>query len=121
MKRYVLLLVLLMVVGFIIQKMIITSYYPESNFTLMHTIPLFFILLGGGSILTLHLKPNPSLIVILGIKTIKILFSLAFILLYIVLNGENKTVFLVSFLCYFFIYLGVETWMLSTMNKKTKN
>jgi hypothetical protein len=120
MKRYIVLLLLIMSVGFMIQKLIIVPQIPESNFSLMPLIPLFFVLLGLGSILILTKKPNPSVFVLLGIKSVKILLSLAFILIYVLLINKDKTAFLFSMLAYFITYLLFETWMLSTMNKKTR-
>ena len=118
MKRYILLLMLLMGASFIIQRLIIVSLLPTSDFALMPIIPLFFVILGIVTIKIVYSKPKASVIILLVVKSIKILLSLAFILLYVIFNKENTTAFLISLLVYFIIYLLFETWMLSAINKK---
>jgi hypothetical protein len=58
--------------------------------------------------------------VLLVIKTTKILLTLVFILLYLFFENENINAFLFSLLGYFMLYLLFETRMLSTLNKKTE-
>jgi hypothetical protein len=120
MKRHLVLLLLLMGAGFAIHKLITVFFLPQSSFALMPAIPLFFFVLGFVTVLIVKSKPNTSVILLLGVKTIKILLSLAFILLYMFLQGENSSAFLVSFLAYFILYLLYETWMLATINKNKK-
>lgn len=105
---------------FILQKLIIATQFPSYDFVFMPVIPLFFIVIGIISITILQAKTNASVMVLLVIKTTKILLTLVFILLYILFENENTNVFLFSFLGYFMLYLLFETRMLSTLNKKTE-
>ncbi len=109
-----------MAVGFISQKLLITPHILNSDFALMPAIPLFFTIYGLVAIKIMKAKPNSSVTVLLAVKMLKILLSLGVILVYIIMEGENSTAFLLSYLAYFVIYLVFETWMLSTINKKTK-
>lgn len=119
MKRCLIVLLFLMIGGFFVQKMIIIPQIPSSDFALLPLIPLFYLLVGVLSVFLINSKSFPSVNVTLGVKMVKTLLSLTAILLYMFLQGENPRAFLMSFLAYFVIYLVFETWMLSTMNKKT--
>lgn len=105
--------------GLIVHKFIFLPQIPNGDFTLLPLIPLFFSLLGALSIYIINSKSFPSVNITLGVKMVKTLLSLTVILLYMFLQGENPQAFLMTFLVYFVIYLVFETWMLSTMNKKT--
>lgn len=97
---------------------IIKSCFPEYYFPLLVTIPLFFIIFGSLALHFVYLKPSPSILILMGVKVVKILISLILILLYVFLIKENAVSFLISFLLYFLVYLIFETILLNKFNKK---
>lgn len=118
--RYGSLLIGIMLTAFILQKLLTVTQFPSYDFAFMPVIPLFFIVIGIISIAILQAKTNASVMVLLVIKTTKILLTLVFILLYLFFENENINAFLFSLLGYFMLYLLFETRMLSTLNKKTE-
>ena len=111
-------LVALMAFLFGSQYFVMKYAFPEYIFPLLIAIPLFFILIGFISIRYIYLKPDVSVAMLMGVKTVKILISMAIILLYVTLVKEQSVSFLFSYLYYFITYLAFETWMLYAINKK---
>jgi len=111
-------LVALMAFLFGSQYFVMKYAFPEYIFPLLIAIPLFFILIGFISIRYIYLKPDVSVAMLMGVKTVKILISMAIILLYVTLVKEQSVSFLFSYLYYFSTYLAFETWMLYAINKK---
>jgi hypothetical protein len=111
-------LVALMIFLFGTEYFVMKYACPEYLFPLLITIPLFFILIGFLSIRFIYSKPSIPIMLMMGVKTLKILVSLIVILLYVVLIKEQSVSFLFSFLYYFISYLAFETWMMYMINKK---
>lgn len=83
-------------------------------------IPMFFILVGFISIRFVYIKPDVSITLLLGLKTVKILISLTIVLVYILIVREHSVSFLFSFLYYALAYIIFETIVVYTVNKKKK-
>jgi hypothetical protein len=116
--KYIGYLTALMAIVFGIEFSILKSCFPEYYFPLLVAIPLFFILFGSLAIHYVYLKPSPSINLLMGTKVLKMLISLALILLYVCFVKENSVCFLFSYLLYFLVYLVFETALLKKFNKK---
>lgn len=101
-----------------IEYFVLEYAFPQEMFSLLPCIPLFFALIGFLSIRFVYLKPSPSVAMMMGLKTLKILVSLILILIYILVIKDHNISFLFSFLYYFLAYLIFETWMIFAINKK---
>lgn len=99
---------------------LLTQYY----FVFYPFVPLFFFIIG---VLTISIfvsvdKTNPGKLVnvYMLIKMIKMLLSAIFALVYIIGIKDNNLSFGVVFAIYYLIYLGLETYFYSRMEKAIK-
>jgi len=121
MNRFIGILVALMLAILGVEEIILQFFFKGHNFLLLPAIPLFFILLGTAAIKFVYSKKESSVAALMGVKMVKILLSLMFILVYVFFIKEQAVSFLMSYLIYFLAFLVFETWMLSAINKKNKS
>lgn len=103
-------------------------FLPEHYFQGYPSIPLFFFLFGIGSIYLIEAckrwAPQKMLLTYLAIKIIKLLVSIAFLLLYCFIVQAYEKEFLLTFVVFYLMYLIFETWFFfvfeRNQNKRNK-
>lgn len=101
---------------------IVAMNFSQTAFTpWLAVIPAFFSLFAFATFKRVTLNPQVKLSVIMATKMLRLLLSLVCIFLYVFIVADNILVFVVSFGAFFLLYLGVETWIMVQLNKKSKS
>lgn len=118
MKKYGVVLIVLMLALYVIHKLFFVFVLPDKDFVLLPLIPVFFILYGLTVLKFSYAKKELSVNLLLITKLSKTFLSLFFIMLYVIFEYPNKVSFAVSYALFFMIYLIYETLILTAINKK---
>lgn len=113
----ILLMILLLWVVFGILTAVLIPYFNWTYTNWLLTAPIFFSLFTVLNFKMVVLNPAVKVTALMASKTIRLLVTMAIILLYIVLVKENSILFVVTFGIYFVIDLIVETLIMVRMNR----
>ena len=98
--------------------------FPDSYFAWYPSIPIYFTVLGiiMSSIMFSRSKDEPKKIVhvYMTMRVVKLLITLGSILLYVWLVGEQKLLFCMTTLGFYFLYLFIETYFFYRFEKMVK-
>ena len=122
-KFILILTAVILITGFGL-KYLITEALPQYSFSAFTSIPVFFFLLGLGLIYTLTGINNTDGKKLVNkymlMRVIKVLLSLAFLLVYWLINKREIKNFAVAFIVFYMIFLIFETWVYLQVEKKMK-
>ena len=122
-KFILILTAVILITGFGL-KYLITEALPQYSFSAFTSIPVFFFLLGLGLIYTLTAINNTDGKKLVNkymlMRVIKVLSSLAFLLVYWLINKREIKNFAVAFIVFYMIFLIFETWVYLQVEKKMK-
>ena len=122
-KFILILTAVILITGFGL-KYLITEALPQYSFSAFTSIPVFFFLLGLGLIYTLTGINNTDGKKLVNkymlMRVIKVLSSLAFLLIYWLINKREIKNFAVAFIVFYMIFLIFETWVYLQVEKKMK-
>jgi amino acid transporter len=122
-KFILILTAVILITGFGL-KYLITEALPQYSFSAFTSIPVFFFLLGLGLIYTLTGINNTDGKKLVNkymlMRVIKVLSSLAFLLVYWLINKREIKNFAVAFIVFYMIFLIFETWVYLQVEKKMK-
>ena len=122
-KFILILTAVILITGFGL-KYLITEALPQYSFSAFTSIPVFFFLLGLGLIYTLTAINNTDGKKLVNkymlMRVIKVLSSLAFLLIYWLINKREIKNFAVAFIVFYMIFLIFETWVYLQMEKNMK-
>lgn len=122
-KFILILTAVILITGFGL-KYLITEALPQYSFSAFTSIPVFFFLLGLGLIYTLTAINNTDGKKLVNkymlMRVIKVLSSLAFLLIYWLINKREIKNFAVAFIVFYMIFLIFETWVYLQVEKKMK-
>ena len=122
-KFILILTAVILITGFGL-KYVITEALPQYSFSAFTSIPVFFFLLGLGLIYTLTGINNTDGKKLVNkymlMRVIKVLSSLAFLLVYWLINKREIKNFAVAFIVFYMIFLIFETWVYLQVEKKMK-
>ncbi len=98
--------------------------FPNVYFSWYPSIPIYFTMLGivMSSIMFRHSKDQPKKIihVYMTMRVVKLLITLGSILLYTWLVGEQKLMFSIITIGFYFLYLFIETYFFYRFEKMVK-
>ena len=122
-KFILILTAVILITGFGL-KYLITEALPQYSFSAFTSIPVFFFLLGLGLIYTLTAINNTDGKKLVNkymlMRVIKVLSSLAFLLVYWLINKREIKNFAVAFIVFYMIFLIFETWVYLQVEKNMK-
>lgn len=122
-KFILILTAVILITGFGL-KYLITEALPQYSFSAFTSIPVFFFLLGLGLIYMLTAINNTDGKKLVNkymlMRVIKVLSSLAFLLVYWLINKREIKNFAVAFIVFYMIFLIFETWVYLQVEKKMK-
>ena len=122
-KFILILTAVILITGFGL-KYLITEALPQYSFSAFTSIPVFFFLLGLGLIYTLTGINNTDGKKLVNkymlMRVIKVLSSLAFLLVYWLINKREIKNMAVAFIVFYMIFLIFETWVYLQVEKKMK-
>ena len=122
-KFILILTAVILITGFGLKYLIIEAL-PQYSFSAFTSIPVFFFLLGLGLIYTLTAINNTDGKKLVNkymlMRVIKVLSSLAFLLVYWLINKREIKNFAVAFIVFYMIFLIFETWVYLQVEKKMK-
>lgn len=122
-KFILILTAVILITGFGL-KYLITEALPQYSFSAFTSIPVFFFLLGLGLIYMLTAINNTDGKKLVNkymlMRVIKVLSSLAFLLIYWLINKREIKNFAVAFIVFYMIFLIFETWVYLQVEKKMK-
>jgi amino acid transporter len=122
-KFILILTAVILITGFGL-KYLITEALPQYSFSAFTSIPVFFFLLGLGLIYTLTGINNTDGKKLVNkymlMRVIKVLSSLAFLLVYWLINKREIKNLAVAFIVFYMIFLIFETWVYLQVEKKMK-
>ena len=122
-KFILILTAVILITGFGL-KYLITEALPQYSFSAFTSIPVFFFLLGLGLIYTLTAINNTDGKKLVNkymlMRVIKVLSSLAFLLVYWLINKREIKNLAVAFIVFYMIFLIFETWVYLQVEKKMK-
>ena len=122
-KFILILTAVILITGFGL-KYLITEALPQYSFSAFTSIPVFFFLLGLGLIYTLTGINNTDGKILVNkymlMRVIKVLSSLAFLLVYWLINKREIKNLAVAFIVFYMIFLIFETWVYLQVEKKMK-
>ena len=122
-KFILILTAVILITGFGL-KYLITEALPQYSFSAFTSIPVFFFLLGLGLIYMLTAINNTDGKKLVNkymlMRVIKVLSSLAFLLVYWLINKREIKNFAVAFIVFYMIFLIFETWVYLQMEKNMK-
>ena len=122
-KFILILTVVILITGFGI-KYLITEALPQYSFSAFPIIPVFFFLLGLALIyiLTGITSTDGKKLVnkYMLMRVIKVLTSLAFLLIYWLINKTEIRNFALAFIVFYMIFLIFETWVYLQAEKNLK-
>ena len=122
-KFILILTAVILITGFGL-KYLITEALPQYSFSAFTSIPVFFFLLGLGLIYTLTGINNTDGKKLVNkymlMRVIKVLSSLAFLLIYWLINKREIKNFAVAFIVFYMIFLIFETWVYLQVEKNMK-
>lgn len=122
-KFILILTAVILITGFGL-KYLITEALPQYSFSAFTSIPVFFFLLGLGLIYTLTAINNTDGKKLVNkymlMRVIKVLSSLAFLLIYWLINKREIKNFAVAFIVFYMIFLIFETWVYLQVEKNMK-
>ena len=122
-KFILILTAVILITGFGL-KYLITEALPQYSFSAFTSIPVFFFLLGLGLIYMLTAINNTDGKKLVNkymlMRVIKVLSSLAFLLIYWLINKREIKNFAVAFIVFYMIFLIFETWVYLQMEKNMK-
>lgn len=122
-KFILILTAVILITGFGL-KYLITEALPQYSFSAFTSIPVFFFLLGLGLIYTLTGINNTDGKKLVNkymlMRVIKVLSSLAFLLVYWLINKREIKNFAVAFIVFYMIFLIFETWVYLQVEKNMK-
>lgn len=122
-KFILILTAVILITGFGL-KYLITEALSQYSFSAFTSIPVFFFLLGLGLIYTLTAINNTDGKKLVNkymlMRVIKVLSSLAFLLIYWLINKREIKNFAVAFIVFYMIFLIFETWVYLQVEKNMK-
>lgn len=122
-KFILILTAVILITGFGL-KYLITEALPQYSFSAFTSIPVFFFLLGLGLIYMLTAINNTDGKKLVNkymlMRVIKVLSSLAFLLVYWLINKREIKNLAVAFIVFYMIFLIFETWVYLQVEKKMK-
>lgn len=122
-KFILILTAVILITGFGL-KYLITEALPQYSFSAFTSIPVFFFLLGLGLIYMLTAINNTDGKKLVNkymlMRVIKVLSSLAFLLIYWLINKREIKNFAVAFIVFYMIFLIFETWVYLQVEKNMK-
>lgn len=122
-KFILILTAVILITGFGL-KYLITEALPQYSFSAFTSIPVFFFLLGLGLIYMLTAINNTDGKKLVNkymlMRVIKVLSSLAFLLVYWLINKREIKNFAVAFIVFYMIFLIFETWVYLQVEKNMK-
>ena len=122
-KFILILTAVILITGFGL-KYLITEALPQYSFSAFTSIPVFFFLLGLGLIYTLTAINNTDGKKLVNkymlMRVIKVLSSLAFLLVYWLINKREIKNLAVAFIVFYMIFLIFETWIYLQVEKNMK-
>ena len=122
-KFILILTAVILITGFGL-KYLITEALPQYSFSAFTSIPVFFFLLGLGLIYTLTGINNTDGKKLVNkymlMRVIKVLSSLAFLLVYWLINKREIKNLAVAFIVFYMIFLIFETWVYLQLEKNMK-
>ena len=122
-KFILILTAVILITGFGL-KYLITEALPQYSFSAFTSIPVFFFLLGLGLIDTLTGINNTDGKKLVNkymlMRVIKVLSSLAFLLVYWLINKREIKNLAVAFIVFYMIFLIFETWVYLQVEKNMK-
>ena len=122
-KFILILTAVILITGFGL-KYLITEALPQYSFSAFTSIPVFFFLLGLGLIYTLTAINNTDGKKLVNnymlMRVIKVLSSLAFLLVYWLINKREIKNLAVAFIVFYMIFLIFETWVYLQVEKNMK-
>ena len=122
-KFILILTAVILITGFGL-KYLITEALPQYSFSAFTSIPVFFFLLGLGLIYTLTGINNTDGKKLVNkymlMRVIKVLSSLAFLLVYWLINKREIKNLAMAFIVFYMIFLIFETWVYLQVEKKMK-
>lgn len=122
-KFILILTAVILITGFGL-KYLITEALPQYSFSAFTSIPVFFFLLGLGLIYTLTGINNTDGKKLVNkymlMRVIKVLSSLAFLLVYWLINKREIKNLAVAFIVFYMIFLIFETWVYLQVEKNMK-
>ena len=122
-KFILILTAVILITGFGL-KYLITEALPQYSFSAFTSIPVFFFLLGLGLIYMLTAINNTDGKKLVNkymlMRVIKVLSSLAFLLIYWLINKREIKNFAVAFIVFYMIFLIFETWVYLQEEKNMK-
>ena len=122
-KFILILTAVILITGFGL-KYLITEALPQYSFSAFTSIPVFFFLVGLGLIYTLTGINNTDGKKLVNkymlMRVIKVLSSLAFLLVYWLINKREIKNLAVAFIVFYMIFLIFETWVYLQVEKNMK-
>ena len=122
-KFILILTAVILITGFGL-KYLITEALPQYSFSAFTSIPVFFFLLGLALIYILtgiNSTDGKKLVnKYMLMRVIKVLSSLAFLLVYWLINKREIKNLAVAFIVFYMIFLIFETWVYLQVEKKMK-
>ncbi len=122
-KFILILTAVILITGFGL-KYLITEALPQYSFSAFTSIPVFFFLLGLGLIYMLTAINNTDGKKLVNkymlMRVIKVLSSLAFLLVYWLINKREIKNLAVAFIVFYMIFLIFETWVYLQVEKNMK-
>ena len=121
MRRYLVVLVLLILVLYVTAEVVFTQFLPAYRFRFLGMIPAFFVFLGVLTVNIAQLAHGHGINVIMGTKVLKMVLSLLILFAYALLVKVTVMSFVLTFAVFFLAYLIYESWMFLDLNKKKTN
>lgn len=123
-RNYFIQLTLLTLALFGIGAGVLQSIFPEYNFSGYPFVAIYFFMFGIFQALMFEAwhkrAPGKLMHFYLVVKTIKLVFSIAFMLIYCIAVRENLKGFVLTFVAYYLIYMIHDTWFFFTYEVSRK-
>lgn len=125
-RKFLIYITLLTLFLGVVGGVVLQNLVPGRYFEAYPLIPVYFYLYGIGSVFLLDFcrrhAPKRMVMLFMGMKGLKLILSIALLIIYAMLVPHSAVVFMLTFIVFYLCYLIFESWFffVSERNEKLK-